>query len=75
MSAEVRQRDAFEAAIEAAPDDPHAFAVYGDWLAQSGNARGELISLQLLPSLDRRQRERVKAWRCRRPRLSVLVTT
>lgn len=61
MSAEVRQRDAFEAAIEAAPDDPHAFAVYGDWLAQSGDARGELISLQLLPSLDRRQRERVKA--------------
>lgn len=61
MSAEVRQRGAFEAAIEAAPDDPHAFAVYGDWLAQSGDARGELISLQLLPSLDRRQRERVKA--------------
>lgn len=61
MSAEVRQRDAFEAAIEAAPDDAQAFAVYGDWLAQSGDARGELISLQLLPSLDRRQRERVKA--------------
>lgn len=61
MSAEVRQRDAFEAAIEAAPDDPQAFAVYGDWLAQSGDARGELIALQLLPSLDRRQRERVKA--------------
>ncbi|MBL8938946.1 MAG: TIGR02996 domain-containing protein [Archangium sp.] len=57
----MRQRAAFEAAIEAAPDDPHAFAVYGDWLAQSGDARGELISLQLLPSLDRRQRERVKA--------------
>ncbi|MBM4782060.1 MAG: TIGR02996 domain-containing protein [Archangiaceae bacterium] len=57
----MRQRDAFEAAIEAAPDDPQAFAVYGDWLAQSGDARGELIALQLLPSLDRRQRERVKA--------------
>lgn len=60
MSAEVRQRVAFEAAIEAAPDDAQAFAVYGDWLSQTGDARGELIALQLLPSLDRRQRERVK---------------
>lgn len=61
MSAEVRQRDAFERAIEAAPDEPEAYAVYGDWLSQTGDERGELISLQLLPSLDRRQRERVKA--------------
>lgn len=61
MSAEVRQRDAFERAIDAAPDHPEGYAVYGDWLSQTGDERGELISLQLLPSLDRRQRERVKA--------------
>jgi uncharacterized protein (TIGR02996 family) len=58
MSAEVGK---LEAAIEAAPDDAQAYAVYGDWLSQRGDPRGELIALQLLPSLDRKQRERVKA--------------
>ncbi|MCU0695276.1 MAG: TIGR02996 domain-containing protein [Myxococcaceae bacterium] len=48
-------------AIDAAPDDPQGYAVYGDWLSQQGDPRGELIALQLLPSLDRKQRERVKA--------------
>jgi uncharacterized protein (TIGR02996 family) len=56
----VRQQ-AFEAAIEAAPDDPHGYAVYGDWLGQRGDPRGELIALQLLAEPDRRQRERIKA--------------
>lgn len=27
-------------------DDPHAFMVYGDWLEQQGDPRGELIALQ-----------------------------
>lgn len=59
--AEPRPEAALERAIEAAPDDPQAYAVYGDWLSQQGDLRGELIALHLLPSLDRRQRERVKA--------------
>jgi uncharacterized protein (TIGR02996 family) len=58
MSAEV---GALEAAIDQRPDEAHGYAVYGDWLSQQGDLRGELIALQLLPSLDRKQRERVKA--------------
>ncbi|MBL8921531.1 MAG: TIGR02996 domain-containing protein [Myxococcaceae bacterium] len=60
MSDEVRQEE-LQRAIEAAPDDPSRYAVYGDWLAQRGDVRGELIALQLVPNPDRRQRERVKA--------------
>lgn len=60
MSEDVRQED-LERAIEAAPDDPLRYAVYGDWLAQRGDPRGELIALHLVPNPDRRQRERVKA--------------
>lgn len=58
MSEEVR---ALEAAIDVAPDDPRRYAVLGDLLQQRGDPRGELISLQLAPELDRRGRERVKA--------------
>jgi len=61
MSAQVRQRAAFEAGIDAAPDEPNGYAVLGDWLSQQGDPRGELIALQQLGELDRRQRERVKA--------------
>ncbi|MDP3499521.1 MAG: TIGR02996 domain-containing protein [Myxococcales bacterium] len=61
MSAQVGQRSAFEAAIDAAPDAANGYAVLGDWLSQEGDPRGELIALQQLSELDRRQRERVKA--------------
>lgn len=55
------ERARLEAAVEDAPDDPSRYAVLGDWLAQRGDPRGELIALQLLETPDRRQRERVKA--------------
>lgn len=61
MSAQVGQRTAFEAAIDAAPDEANGYAVLGDWLSQQGEPNGELIALQQLSELDRRQRERVKA--------------
>ena len=61
MSAQVGQRTAFEAAIDAAPDEANRYSVLGDWLSQQGDPRGELIALQQLSELDRRQRARVKA--------------
>ncbi len=61
MSAQVGHRTAFETAIDAAPDEANGYAVLGDWLSQQGDPRGELIALQQLGELDRRQRERVKA--------------
>lgn len=61
MSAQVGQRTAFEAAIDASPDEANGYAVLGDWLSQQGDPRGELIALQQLSELDRRQRERVNA--------------
>ena len=36
-----------EAAIVRDPDDLDAYAVYGDWLAEQGDPRGELIATQL----------------------------
>ena len=36
-----------ESAIVRDPDDLDAYAVYGDWLAEQGDPRGELIALQL----------------------------
>lgn len=36
-----------EAAIAANPSDRDAYAVFGDWLQEQGDPRGELISLQL----------------------------
>jgi uncharacterized protein (TIGR02996 family) len=36
-----------EAVIDATPDDKSSYAVYGDWLQANGDARGELIALQL----------------------------
>lgn len=41
-----------EAAIEANPDDPAAYIVYGDWLCQRGDVRGELIALHWAGKLD-----------------------
>jgi uncharacterized protein (TIGR02996 family) len=61
VSDEVGERERLEATIDAGPDDPSRYAVYGDWLAQRGEARGELIALQLLPSLTRAQKDRVAA--------------
>lgn len=36
-----------EAKIDADPEDLHAYEVYADWLQAAGDARGELIALQL----------------------------
>jgi uncharacterized protein (TIGR02996 family) len=40
------RRAAIEAAIDDDPDDARAYAVYGDWLQEQGDPRGELIALQ-----------------------------
>lgn len=39
--------EALEAAILRDPDDFAAYAVYGDWLAEQGDPRGELVTTQL----------------------------
>jgi uncharacterized protein (TIGR02996 family) len=36
-----------EARIHANPDDREVYAVYGDWLSERGDPRGELIAVQL----------------------------
>lgn len=57
-----RERAALEAAIDEAPDDPARYGVLSDWLQQQGEARGELMALQLPPlreSRERRAREEV----------------
>ena len=36
-----------EAQILANPDDPSAYLVYGDWLSEQGDPRGELIAVQV----------------------------
>ena len=51
-------RDALEAAIDAAPDDASRYAVLGDYYLQLGDPRGELISLQLTQRSSREKRER-----------------
>lgn len=51
-------RDALEAAIDAAPDDASRYAVLGDYYLQLGCPRGELISLQLTDRSTREKRER-----------------
>jgi len=43
----VRILNALEEAIVRDPDDLDAFAVYGDWLVEQGDPRGELIATQL----------------------------
>jgi uncharacterized protein (TIGR02996 family) len=43
-------------AIYANPDDLGARAVYGDWLTEMGDPRGELISLQLAAPTDKSRR-------------------
>ncbi|MFZ5438728.1 MAG: hypothetical protein ACOZQL_01905 [Myxococcota bacterium] len=40
-------REQLEQAIDEAVDDAARYAVLGDWLAQTGDPRGELIALQL----------------------------
>jgi uncharacterized protein (TIGR02996 family) len=35
-----------EAQIKAAPDDEDAFMVYGDWLQEQGDPRGDLVAVQ-----------------------------
>lgn len=42
-----------EAAIDDEPDDPAAYSVYGDWLQQRGELRGELIALSLAAQAQR----------------------
>jgi uncharacterized protein (TIGR02996 family) len=50
----------FLVAIRRAPDDVVAVQVYADWLVDQGDARGELIALQLRePELDRGGLERL----------------
>ncbi|MEO8705540.1 MAG: DUF4132 domain-containing protein [Kofleriaceae bacterium] len=41
-----------EARIEADPDDPDPYYVYGDWLQTHGDPRGELIALQAAAARD-----------------------
>ncbi|NUP14312.1 MAG: WGR domain-containing protein [Polyangiaceae bacterium] len=43
----VKSNPGLEAQIEAAPDDLHTYEVYADWLQSSGDARGELIAVQI----------------------------
>jgi uncharacterized protein (TIGR02996 family) len=50
--------EALEASIDAAPDDASRYAVLGDWYAQQGDPRGELIALQLDRSGAKARRER-----------------
>jgi uncharacterized protein (TIGR02996 family) len=45
-AAEGRLAEALAVAIDADPDDPAAWAVYGDWLHERGDPRGELIALE-----------------------------
>ena len=55
-----------EAAIVENPDDPEAWAVFGDWLQTIGDARGELVQLGLresTPEIERRIRELTEAHR------------
>jgi uncharacterized protein (TIGR02996 family) len=47
-----------EQAVEEAPDDAARYAVLGDWLAQAGDPRGELIALQLGDRSSSSQRAR-----------------
>src|SRR5262249_55975712 len=56
-------REAFEQAIEDSPDDPASYAAYGDWLAERGDPRGELIQVQLAlegPPRKGRRRQQLK---------------
>jgi len=42
----VARDEALEAAIARDPDDTEAYLVYGDWLQQRGDPRGELLAVQ-----------------------------
>jgi uncharacterized protein (TIGR02996 family) len=53
------KRNALLDAVYANPDDDAARSVYADALQEDGDPRGELIALQLLPTLDGKQAKRV----------------
>ncbi len=42
-----KSNPALEDAIRANPDDVHVYEVYGDWLQANGDARGELVAVQI----------------------------
>jgi uncharacterized protein (TIGR02996 family) len=44
--------EALEAAILRDPDDLDAYGVYGDWLSEQGDPRGELVATQLAAERD-----------------------
>jgi len=55
-----------EEAVRAAPDDPDAYLVYGDWLQLRGVLRGELVCVQAMRTMgndDASLREREEALR------------
>lgn len=52
---------ALELAIEEAPDDRGRFSVLADWYQERGDARGELIALQLAPTRSAREAELIAA--------------
>lgn len=56
----MRLKEELEARILDDPEDRAAWAVYGDWLAASGDPRGELVAIMLAieSSLDDRLLER-----------------
>lgn len=50
--AEAKNNLDLELAIEANPDDDDAWSVYGDWLQEEGDPRGEVIALSLAGKTD-----------------------
>ncbi len=55
--------ESLEARLRAHPDDPEAWMVYGDWLQEQGDRRGELIMLEARAAerADVRVREAIAA--------------
>ena len=47
-----------EARLRANPEDEEAWGVYGDWLLEQGDRRGELVRSQRAPTADERTRWR-----------------
>jgi uncharacterized protein (TIGR02996 family) len=56
-------REALEAALVEAPDDPAAHAAHADYLSEQGDPRGEFIQVQLAlqKPLPREERKRLRA--------------
>lgn len=56
MSDQLKRNPELEAAIEKEPDNLDTYLVYGDWLQEQGDPRGELIALQCMAhGLPRKQ--------------------